>query len=109
LLICRSLTGVSHPDGTTTEYGYVTDSADLGELMPAQVQAAAAEARSRGHDSGWSFTLQRPSINPFLQYSPNREMRREIFMGYAMRGDNDNDNSTAWSITGRNRPQISKT
>ncbi len=70
---------------------HVNDSADLGELMPAQVQAAAAEATHRGHDSGWSFTLQRPSINPFLQYSPNRELRRELFMGYAMRGDNDND------------------
>jgi len=70
---------------------HVTDSSDLGELMPAQVQAAAEEARRRGHDSGWSFTLQRPSINPFLVYSPNRELRRQIFMGYAMRGDNDND------------------
>jgi peptidyl-dipeptidase Dcp len=70
---------------------HVTDSADFGELMPALVQAAAAEAVSRGHEDGWSFTLQRPSINPFLQYSPNRELRRQIFMGYAMRGDNDNE------------------
>ena len=70
---------------------HVTDSADLGDLMAAQVQAAAAEAIRRGHADGWSFTLQRPSINPFLVYSPNRELRRQIFMGYAMRGDNDND------------------
>lgn len=70
---------------------HVTDSADLGDLMAAQVQAAAAEAIARGHEDGWSFTLQRPSINPFLVYSPNRELRRQIFMGYAMRGDNDND------------------
>ena len=70
---------------------HVTDSADVGDLMAAQVQAAAAEAIRRGHADGWSFTLQRPSINPFLVYSPNRELRRQIFMGYAMRGDNDND------------------
>ena len=69
---------------------YVTDSADLGELPASLVAAAAEEAERRGHESGWSFTLQRPSINPFLQYSPNREMRRRIFNGYAMRGDNDN-------------------
>jgi peptidyl-dipeptidase Dcp len=78
---------------------HVTDITDLGELMPAQVQAAAAETVSRGHEDGWSFTLQRPSINPFLQYSPNRELRRQIYMGYAMRGDNDNekDNKTILS------------
>ncbi len=70
---------------------HVTDSADLGDLMAAQVQAAAAEAIRCEHADGWSFTLQRPSINPFLVYSPNRELRRQIFMGYAMRGDNDND------------------
>ena len=70
---------------------HVTDSANLGDLMAAQVQAAAAEAIRREHADGWSFTLQRPSINPFLVYSPNRELRRQIFMGYAMRGDNDND------------------
>ncbi len=70
---------------------YVTDTADLGNLPPNLVALAAEEARTRGHDSGWSFTLQRPSINPFLESSPNRELRRDIFMGYAMRGDNDNE------------------
>ncbi len=78
---------------------HVTDTADLGDLMPAQVQAAAEEAVRREHEGGWSFTLHRPSINPFLQYSSNRELRREIFLGYAMRGDNDNeqDNKTILS------------
>jgi peptidyl-dipeptidase Dcp len=69
---------------------YVTDAADLGALPASLAAAAAEEAERRGHESGWSFTLQRPSINPFLQYSPNREMRRRMFLGYAMRGDNDN-------------------
>ncbi len=69
---------------------HVTDEADLGDL-PAGLKAGAAdEARRRGHDSGWSFTLQRHSIEPFLQYSPNRELRRRIYTGYVMRGDNDN-------------------
>jgi peptidyl-dipeptidase Dcp len=69
---------------------HVTDPADLGEL-PASLKAAAAQlARDRDQD-GWVFTLQRPSINPFLQYSPNRELRRHIFDGYMMRGDRDNE------------------
>jgi peptidyl-dipeptidase Dcp len=72
----------------------VTDRADLGDLPQSLVALAAEEAQRRGHDCDecWAFTLQRPSINPFLQYSPNRDMRRKLFEGYAMRGDNDNEN-----------------
>jgi len=69
----------------------VTDRKDLGNLPESLVAAAAKEAERQGKDNGWLFTLARPSINPFLQYSPNRELRRQIFMGYALRGDNDND------------------
>ncbi len=72
----------------------VTDRADLGDLSDNLIELAAEEAKRRGHecDECWVFTLQRPSINPFLQYSPNRELRKQLFDGYAMRGDNDNDN-----------------
>jgi peptidyl-dipeptidase Dcp len=70
---------------------HVTSQPDLGDLPPSLVELAAAEAKRRGHDSGWSFTLQRPSINPFLESSTNRELRRAIFDGYAMRGDNGNE------------------
>lgn len=70
----------------------VTDRADLGDLPSSLVALAAEEAEQRGHDCEcWAFTLQRPSINPFLQYSPNRELRKRIYDAYAMRGDNDNE------------------
>ncbi len=69
----------------------VTDTADLGALPPNLVALAAEKALAKGHETGWIFTLDRPSINPFLEYSPNRELRRRIFMGYAMKGDNDNE------------------
>jgi peptidyl-dipeptidase Dcp len=72
----------------------VTDRADLGDLSESLIALAAEEAKRRGHDCDecWVFTLQRPSINPFLQYSPNRGLRKQMFDGYAMRGDNDNEN-----------------
>jgi peptidyl-dipeptidase Dcp len=70
---------------------HLTDTTDLGTLGDNLVALAAAEAERRGHESGWSFTVQRPSINPFLEASPNRELRRQIFLAYAMRGDNDNE------------------
>jgi peptidyl-dipeptidase Dcp len=70
----------------------VTDRADLGDLPASLVALAAEEAARRGHDCEcWAFKLQRPSINPFLQYSPNRELRKKMYDGYAMRGDNDNE------------------
>jgi peptidyl-dipeptidase Dcp len=78
-------------DETNTFELLVTDRADLGNLPASLIELAADEAQRRGHDCEcWLFTLQRASINPFLQYSPNRELRKAIFEGYAMRGDNDN-------------------
>lgn len=78
-------------DETNAFEVHTGDSSDLGALPASLVSTAAQEAERRDRDGGWSFTLQRPSINPFLQYSPNRELRRQLFDGYAMRGDNDND------------------
>jgi len=77
----------------TNEYELlVTDEADLGDLPASLVALAAEEAKRRGHDCEcWSFNTQRPSTEPFLQYSPNRELRKQLFNAYAMRGDNDND------------------
>ena len=78
----------------------VTDRADLGDLPSSLVALAAEEAKRRGHDCEcWAFSLQRPSINPFLQYSPNRELRKKMFDGYAMRGDNDNDSDNKAIVT----------
>ncbi len=76
----------------TNDFEYhTTDKADLGNLPASLVSLAAEEAKNRGHDEGWSFSLQRPSINPFLQSSPNREAREKLFVGYERRGNNGND------------------
>ena len=71
---------------------HITNKEDLGNLSSSLVALASDEAKARGHENGWSITVQRPSINPFLQSSPNKERRQEIFNAYAMRGDNDNAN-----------------
>lgn len=70
---------------------YITDSNEIKELPKNLKAIAHQEALNRGHESGWVFTLQRPSINPFLQSSTNRDYRRKLFDGYALRGDNDNE------------------
>jgi peptidyl-dipeptidase Dcp len=68
----------------------VTNKEDLGALPASLVAAAAKEAENNGEE-GWMITLQRPSLNPFLEYSPNRDLRKQLFMGYALRGDNGNE------------------
>jgi len=76
----------------TNDFEYhTTNPEDLGDLPKSLVAAAKKEAEKGGKQEGWVFSLQRPSINPFLQYSPNREGRKQLFEGYAMRGDRDNE------------------
>ena len=76
----------------TNSFEYYTDNQDdLGNLPSSLVALAEEEAKKRDHENGWSFTLQRPSINPFLQSSPNRDARKALFDGYAMRGNNGNE------------------
>jgi len=59
--------------------------------LPANVIAAAAEAGTeRGHDGKWVFTLHKPSLIPFLQYSERRALREKIYRAYFERG-NHND------------------
>ena len=77
---------------------HVEDRVDAGHIPGNLLVSAEQEARKRGHESGLSFTLQRPSINPFLQYSPNRELRKKIFLGYAMRGNNGNEEDNNFAL-----------
>ncbi len=70
---------------------HVTSRADLGALPESLASAAAEEARSRGHDAGWSFIPARSSTIPFLRYSPNRELRQRLFEAFTRRGGGGND------------------
>ncbi|MBD1433422.1 M3 family metallopeptidase [Sphingobacterium sp. DN00404] len=65
---------------------------DLAGLPAALKQAAADAAKAKGQEGKWIFTLQNPSVMPFLQYADNRELRQEIWNAYQMRGNNGNDN-----------------
>src|SRR5665648_557081 len=46
----------------------------------------------------WSFTLQKPSMLPFLQYAKNRDLREKLYRGYFMLGDNDNSSDNKENI-----------
>ena len=64
---------------------------DLAGLPDGVISQAAAMANSLEHVNKWVFTLQVPSMTPFLQYSSRRDLREKLFTGYFMKGDNDND------------------
>lgn len=70
----------------------IDDQTDLAGLPEMVVSAAAETAKSLGHDGKWVFTLQKPSLIPFLQYSERRSLREEMFKGYIERC-NHNDAS----------------
>ncbi|QHV98254.1 M3 family metallopeptidase [Spirosoma endbachense] len=78
-------------------YTLVIDKAeDLSGLPASVVAAAAEEARKRNLADGksaqqWVFTLQNPSIMPFLQYADNRSLREKIFRAYLERGNHNDE------------------
>ncbi len=75
----------------TNAYKLVIDNkADLAGLPETTVSAAADAAKAAGQPGKWVFTLQAPSIWPFLSYADNRELRRQILTAYIQRGDNGN-------------------
>jgi len=64
---------------------------DLSGLPEGVINQAAGAAKSLRMDGKWVFTLQVPSMIPFLQYSDRRDLREKLFTAYFMKGDNDND------------------
>ncbi|MBQ2874560.1 MAG: M3 family metallopeptidase [Bacteroidales bacterium] len=70
----------------------ITDSTQLGGL-PDFVKTMAAETAAEKGLEGWAFTLDAPSYSPFLKYSTERELRKQIWTAYntrAIGGENDN-------------------
>ncbi len=64
---------------------------DLKGLPDAVISAASEEALKNELEGKWVFTLQKPSMIPFLQYAENRALREKLYRGYFMRGDNGNE------------------
>ncbi|HZL10858.1 MAG TPA: M3 family metallopeptidase [Prolixibacteraceae bacterium] len=69
----------------------VDNEADLKGLPTDVVTAAAELAKKDSLDGKWVFTLQKPSMLPFLQYAENRQLRKKLYQGYLNRGNNDNE------------------
>lgn len=76
----------------TNGYKLVIDNEeDLSGLPEGVVKQAAAMGKSLNMEGKWVFTIQVPSMTPFLQYSDRRDLREKLFTAYFMKGDNDNE------------------
>ena len=80
-------------NATNSFFVTVYDPEDLAGLPESSVAMAAEEAKAKGLDGLWVFTLHAPSRLPVLQNAQNRGLREAIYKGYtslASYGDNNN-------------------
>jgi peptidyl-dipeptidase Dcp len=80
------------------EGGYLTWIAgkkDLAGLPDSVVEAMASAAEERKEDSPagekWCVTNTRSSMDPFLTYADNRDLRKTVWTNYYSRGDNGDE------------------
>ncbi|WP_338395743.1 M3 family metallopeptidase [Fulvitalea axinellae] len=75
------------------EEGYVTylDKSQLGGLSEGFVKAAAKIATEKGQEGKYAITNSRSSMDPFLTFSTERELRKQVWTNYYSRGDNGDE------------------
>ena len=76
----------------------IDQEADLKGLSGDVIAAAAEVAKNDSLAGKWVFTLQKPSMIPFLQYAENRTLREKLYKGYLTRGNNGNANDNKETI-----------
>lgn len=70
----------------------IENEADLAGLPQTSIDAAAEQAKADSVEGKWVFTLSKPSLIPFLQFSERRDLREQMYKAYYNRGDNNNAN-----------------
>jgi len=73
--------------------------AELAGLPQSVRDAAAAEAVTRKQPGVWVISNTRSSIDPFLTYSSNRELREKAWRMFINRGDNGDEHDNNATIT----------
>ena len=90
-----SVTGVKFGNNVLAEnagFALELSEEDL-EGLPQSVRDAAHEkAVQRGLKDKYVFTLDKPSLLPFMTYSSRRDLRRKLYEGYLTRANHDDKN-----------------
>ena len=83
-------------DSTNAWELVVTDEARLAGIPQSALDAAAANARAKGHAApAWRFTLQFPSMYPVMQHADDASLRREIWEASSRVGATGEHDNTA--------------
>src|SRR5690606_18327616 len=83
----------------TNNYELVIDKKEnLAGLPTELIEAAAEEAKAKGKEGKYVFTLSNSSVMPFLQYADNRELRKTIWNAYQVRGNQNNGNDNKENV-----------
>ena len=70
----------------------------LNGLSESMVKAMAKIATDKGYEGKYAITNTRSSMDPFLKYSEERELRKKVWTNYYSRGDNGDDNDNNENI-----------
>ncbi|MBI6120192.1 M3 family metallopeptidase [Salegentibacter maritimus] len=69
---------------------YLTED-QLSGLTESYIKAAASTAEANGESGKYAVTNTRSSMDPFLTYSDERELREQVWRNYYSRGDNNDE------------------
>ena len=72
-------------------YVLYLDKDQLAGLPESFVNAAASMAKARDKEGKYAVTNSRSSMDPFLTYSTNRDLRQKVWETYYSRGDNGDE------------------
>lgn len=81
---------------------WITDTKDLAGLPEGIIEAAAMSAEQKGKKGQWLFTLNAPSLIPFLTYAENRNLREKLWKASAAKsfgGPYDNSDLVKKMVT----------
>jgi peptidyl-dipeptidase Dcp len=83
------------------EEGWVTwlTADQLGGLSDGWLDAAKSAAEELGKPDLWAVTNTRSSVEPFLEASTERDLRKTVWERFYSRGDNGDENATSDLVT----------
>jgi len=76
----------------TNKFELIIDNEEDLEGLPENVISTASNsAKEKGYENKWLFTIHKPSMIPFLQYSSKRDLREKLYKAYINKGDNNDE------------------
>ena len=79
----------------TNSYELWLKEEDLVGLPEISINGAKIDATNKGKPDDWLITLQMPSFQPFITFSSNRDLRKEIMSAFSRKCNGDDFDNTS--------------